>query len=242
MAAVDMPTLGRTMGNWYTATPPLARTYTGLGPCDYFGRTMVAHLPADHRVGIINVSVAGASIQLFDKDNYQSYVATSPDWMKGIINDYGGNPYQRLVDMAELAQQQGVIKGILMHQGESNAGDQTWPTKVKGVYDNLLADLNLEATSVPLLAGELLYQNQGGGGQWMNPIINTLPQTIPTAHVISADGCTGAGDGGHFNAAGYRELGRRYAQTMLTLVPEPTSATMLLMAAGGLLARRRFRG
>ena len=30
---------------WYTAYPPLCRSYTGLTPCDYFGRTMVANLP-----------------------------------------------------------------------------------------------------------------------------------------------------------------------------------------------------
>jgi hypothetical protein len=38
-----------------------------------------------------------------------------------------------------------------LHQGESNTGEEEWPAKVKDVYDNLLADLNLKAEEVPLL-------------------------------------------------------------------------------------------
>ena len=41
MAAVDNNRLGRKMGQWYTAVPPLCRENTGLTPIDYFGRTMV---------------------------------------------------------------------------------------------------------------------------------------------------------------------------------------------------------
>jgi lysophospholipase L1-like esterase len=52
----------------------------------------------------------------------------------------------------------------------------------------------------------------------MNTIIDNLPQTIPTAHVISSARCTVAADHLHFNAAGYRELGKRYAATMLPLL------------------------
>ena len=41
MAAVDMPSKGRVKGEWYTAVPPLCREWTGLTPCDYFGRELV---------------------------------------------------------------------------------------------------------------------------------------------------------------------------------------------------------
>ena len=144
LAAVDCPELGRTKGNWYTAVPPLCRCRTGLTPADYFGRTMVANLPDKSRVGVINVSVAGCKIELFDKDNFQSYASTAPSWMTNIIKEYGGNPYGRLVEMAKLAQKDGVIKGILLHQGESNTNDTLWTKKVKVVYDNLIKDLNLK--------------------------------------------------------------------------------------------------
>ncbi|MCP9753481.1 sialate O-acetylesterase [Ferruginibacter sp. HRS2-29] len=218
LEAVDCPDLQRTKGKWYTAVPPLSRCKTGLTPADYFGRTLIENLPADVRVGVINVAVGGCKIELFDKDNYQSYVATAPNWMIGMINAYDGNPYARLVEMAKIAQKDGVIKGILLHQGESNTGDSTWPSKLNKVYNNLLNDLHLKAGNVPLLAGEMVGAPQGGKCASMNAIIATLPKTIPTAHVISSADCPAVPDGLHFSAEGYRILGKRYAAQMLALL------------------------
>lgn len=218
LEAVNCTNLNRSKGIWYTASPPLTRCKTGLGPVDYFGRTLVANLPKNIKIGVINVAVGGCKIELFDKDNYQSYTSTAPDWMKSMLAEYDGNPYTRLVEMAKIAQQSGVIKGILMHQGESNAGDKTWPKKVKDVYENLLSDLKLDAKSIPLLAGEVVNTDQGGVCASMNAIIATLPQTIPTAHVISSAGCPDGPDNLHFSAEGYRILGKRYGQKMLSLL------------------------
>lgn len=218
LAAVDFPNLGRTKGDWYTATPPLCRDNSGLCPADYFGRTLAAKLPERIRVGVVNVSVAGCKIELFDKENYQTYASTAPQWMSNIIKAYDANPYQHLVDMGKAAQKEGVIKGILLHQGESNTNDKGWPVKVKGVYDNLIKDLNLKAEEVPLLAGELVHADQNGACASMNSIIAELPQNIPNSHVVSSSGCTAKRDRLHFDAAGYRELGKRYAEKMLPLL------------------------
>ncbi len=222
LAAVDFPALGRKKGEWYPAIPPLCRPSAGLGPADYFGRTLASNLPPHIKVGIINVAIGGCKIELFEKDTFPAYVATAPTWMTNtIMHAYGGNPYQRLVDMAKLAQQDGVIKGILLHQGESNTNDKQWPAKVKGIYDHLLKDLNLQAGDVPLLAGELLGADQHGACASMNKIIDALPATIPTARVISSVGCPGRPDHLHFTPAGYRQLGARYADQMLLLLGYP---------------------
>lgn len=218
LAAVDFPNLNRTNGNWYPAVPPLCRGNSGLCPADFFGRTLVSNLPPNIKVGVVNISVAGCKIELFAKTNYESYASTAAPWMKNIIKAYGANPYQRLVDTAKLAQKDGIIKGILLHQGESNTNDKEWPTKVKGVYENLLADLNLKAEAVPLLAGELVNADQNGACASMNSIIDELPRTIPTSHVISSKGCAARPDHLHFTPAGYRELGKRYAEEMLSLL------------------------
>lgn len=218
LEAVDCPAIGREKGKWYTAVPPLCRCRTGLTPVDYFGRTMLANLPANVKIGVINVSVGGCKIELFDRDNYQTYTATAPNWMMNALKEYDGNPYGRLVEMAKLAQKEGVIKGILLHQGESNTGDTSWPRKVSTVYKNLLSDLNLNPQKVPLLAGEVVHADQGGVCAGMNTIINTLPQTIPNAFVISSSGCADSPDNLHFNAEGYREFGKRYAAKMLTIL------------------------
>lgn len=221
MAAVDCPDLNRTKGEWYRAVPPLARCHTGLTPADYFGRTLVANLPEKVRVGVINVAVGGCKIELFDEDSCQTYVAGAPEWMQNMVREYDGNPYARLVELGRKAQKDGVIKGILLHQGESNTNDSIWPQKVKKVYDRLLKDLNLEPNSVPLLAGELVGKSQNGACASMNAIIATLPQVIPSAHVISSEGCEGVSDHLHFSAQGYRKLGKRYAQKMLSLLKIP---------------------
>ncbi|WP_448698308.1 sialate O-acetylesterase [Mucilaginibacter sp. AW1-3] len=218
LQAVDCSDRGRVKDNWYTAVPPLARCKTGLTPADQFGRTLVANLPKKIKIGIINVSVAGARIEVFEKDSYQSYLATAPLWMKSIAAEYGGSPYDRLVKLAKLAQRSGVIKGILLHQGESNPNDTLWTKKVKGIYDNLMKDLSLKPKKVPLLAGELVNADQQGACANMNKIIATLPQVLPNSYVISSAGCTCARDHLHFTAEGYRVLGERYAQTMLSIL------------------------
>jgi Carbohydrate esterase, sialic acid-specific acetylesterase len=226
LEAVDCPELNRTKGNWYTAVPPLCRCKTGLTPVDYFGRTMVANLPKDVRVGIINVAVGGCKIELFDKDNYQSYVSNAPQWMIGLLKQYNNNPYGWMVDLAKTAQKDGVIKGILLHQGESNPNDSLWTKKVKLVYDNLLKDLHLKAKNVPLLAGETVNADQNGICAGMNKIIATLPQMISNAYVISSAGCPDAEDNLHFTAEGYRLLGKRYAEKMLSLLKIKTNVTL----------------
>jgi len=218
METLDCPDLKRTKGNWYTAVPPLCRCHTGLTPADYFGRTMVANLQKNIRIGVINVAIGGCKIELFDKDNYKSYVETAPNWMIGMIKEYDGNPYGRLLEMAKLAQKNGVIKGILLHQGESNTNDTLWTKKVKVVYDNLMKDLNLKAQDVPLLAGEMLNSDQEGACASMNKIIATLPQIVPNSYVIPSGGCAGTPDHLHFTAEGYRILGKRYAVQMLSIM------------------------
>lgn len=218
LETVDCPNLGREKGMWYTAIPPLCRCRTGLTPADYFGRTLVAGLPKDVTVGVINVAVGGCKIELFMQDSLQSYVSKAPTWMLPMIKEYNGNPYARLVEMARLAQKVGVIKGVLLHQGESNTGDTAWPQKVKVVYNNLLNDLHLASNAVPLLAGEVVNADQGGACASMNKIIATLPGTIPNAYVISSAGCPQRGDNLHFTAAGYRTLGKRYGMQMLSLL------------------------
>ena len=219
LAAVDFPGLDREKGHWYTAVPPLCRPGTGLSPADYFGRTLVASLPENIKVGVVVVAVAGCKIELFEKDKYQEYASTAPSWMKNIIEQYDGDPYKYLVEMAKLAQKYGVIKGILLHQGESNTGDKDWPDKVKGIYDNLIKDLNLDAEKVPLLAGEVVNADEQGACAGMNKIIDELPKTIPNSFVISSAGCTARPpDHLHFTAEGYRKLGTRYAEKMLSLL------------------------
>ena len=214
----------RTKGSWYEATPPLASCDGKLGPTDYFGRAMVKNAPEGVKIGVIVVAVAGCDIQLFEKDNYKSYVSRAESWMTNRINNYGGNPYGRLVEMGKKAQEVGVIKGILLHQGETNSGQNNWPSRVKGIYENLVKDLGLDANT-PLVAGEV---HPNGTCSGMNSIIGQLTKQSKNFYVASAQGISGMLQDGqrvHFDAAGYRTLGERYAEQMLKAHSSATAET-----------------
>lgn len=218
LEALDCPELNRQKGQWYAAKPPLCRCDTRLSPADYFGRTMIQNMPQNQSIGLVHIAVAGSKIEIFDKVKYKTYLDSSAKerpWMINMANSYGGNPYERLIEMAKIAQKSGVIKGILLHQGESNTGDKTWPAQVKKIYNEILADLNIAPNAIPLIVGELVSAEQGGKCASHNAIIATLPQSIPKAIVVPSNGLTAAKDGLHFDSAGVREFGKRYAETLM---------------------------
>ena len=209
---------GKTKGKWSTAVPPLAHCQGAkLGPTDYFGRTMVEKTDPQIKVGVIVVAVAGCSIKLFDKDQYKSYAQGQQSWMTQRINTYGGNPYGRLIEMAKKAQEEGVIKGIIFHQGETDAGDGNWPSAVKKVYDNIIKDLGLE-NDIPFLAGEVLRTGVSKGA---NNNIAKLPQQSKNFYVVSSEGfnqALGDGQNVHFTSQEYRDFGKRYAEKMIEVL------------------------
>lgn len=237
----------REVGHWYTAVPPLCRSNTGLCPADYFGRTMVEELSKtnpDIKVGVIVVAIGGAGIRAFHKTEYASYyneMKNNPNsaWLANTMDIYGGNPYATLVDMARIAQKQGVIKGILMHQGETDGCGPEWRQYVADIYNDIISDLSLKPENTPLLVGELLDDNNQGQGVDRNPDLSKIKELVPNTSVVSSEGCTvvenDPGEDGknrylHFSSEGYRELGRHYAQTMLDILanqkPEDPNASI----------------
>ena len=218
MPAVDYPATetlpARKMGEWYEAIPPLCRPNTGLTPADWFGRTLVASLPENIKIGVIHVAIGGIDIKGFLPDSIPAYVKKAPNWMKGMLEAYDNNPYKRLVTLAKKAQKDGVIKGILMHQGETNTGDPKWAGMVQQVYDNLCGDLKLKPEEVNLYAGNIVQAGGQGVCIGCKKQIDELPKTLHTAQVISSDDCSNGPDRLHFDAAGYRELGCRYGEAV----------------------------
>ena len=217
----------RTLGNWYKAECPIVSPVGKLGPTDYFGRTMVKELP-DKKIGVIAVAMGGSPIEMFDKDLYeQKYKENYNEWWAQIArNYYGENPYGRIIEMAKKAQEVGVIKGILLHQGESNNGQEDWPQKVRKIYRDMLKDLNLRASDVHIFVGETEYEEMGGGCSWHNHVVVKIPEVIPTGHVVSAKDIPGNGtDPWHFSAEGYRIFGKRYAEAVLDVMNNPEAYT-----------------
>ena len=212
LATADFISLKRTWGLWYTAECPIVSPMGGLGVADYFGRTMVAALPSDVKVGVVAVAMGGSPIEAFDKKNGAKTIAENmSEWWAKLTNKYYGcDPYLRLVNMGRKAQEVGVIKGILLHQGCSNNGDPIWPRMVKTIYEDLLADLNLQAENVPLFVGETAREEMWGACYAHNTVVAKMPMLVPTSHVVSSEDIP-TNDSWHFTASGYRTFGKRYA-------------------------------
>ena len=85
LATCNFDSPKRTLGNWYKAVCPIVSPQGKLGPTDYFGRTMVAHLP-EHKIGVIAVAMGGSPIEMFDKDKYQQKMKENP-------NESGGHSW-----------------------------------------------------------------------------------------------------------------------------------------------------
>ena len=245
MMAVVSKDWDREAGHWYAAVPPLCRYNTGLCPADYFGRTMVEKLSEtnpDVKIGVIVVAIGGAGIKAFHKTKYYEYYTTSGAWQQSLMNLYNGYPYGKLVEMAKIAQKQGVIKGILMHQGETDGCGEEWRGYVADIYNGLVEDLSLKANETPLLVGELLDDQGKGLGEGRNADLLKIAELVPNTYVVSSEGCTvvdaskdhnEAGENNylHFSSEGYRELGRHYAETMLAVLEgqqpeEPVETTI----------------
>lgn len=221
LATTDFSNPNRQMGNWYTAYCPIVSPMGKLGPTDYFGRTMVAALPSEVKIGVVAVAMGSSPIEMFDKDKYLSVIKNNPsEWYVTLANNYyGGNPYGRLVEMAKKAQKSGVIKGILLHQGCSNCANPEWPNMVKKIYNDLLSDLGLNAADVPLFVGEVERTENGGSCAAHNDVVAQIPNVIPTGHVVSSYDCPGNGsDPWHFSQTGYRMLGKHYAYEVLRVM------------------------
>ena len=189
-------TTGREPDVWDVATPPLHSCSDGLGPGDWFAKTLIKSLPEGDTIGLVPQAVNGQALEDFSK---------------------GTSRYDRIIERAQLAMNDGgVISGILFHQGESNSGQNMWPNNVAKLVSDLKTDLNLPEET-PFLAGELLYT---GSCAPHNVYINELPDLIPDAYVISAEGLeVDPSDTEwelHFSRDAEVEFGKRYAATMKT--------------------------
>jgi hypothetical protein len=183
---------GRRENEWDVASPPLHSCGEGIGPGDWFAKTLIQNVPSNETIGLIPCAVSGEAIETFMR---------------------GGSHYNMIINRAKIAQQDGgVIEGILFHQGESNNGDNNWPNNVAQMVRDIKSDLGLG--DIPFLPGELLYSGDASGH---NTLVNQLPNVIPNCHVVSAEGLNmKPGDSWrlHFDHDSVVEFGKRYARAM----------------------------
>lgn len=196
---------------WVPAIAPLHfdKPVAGVGIGRRFGQLMADASPGV-TIALIPCAVGGSPIDA---------------WQPGAFYEpTGSHPWDDALRRAKHALAFGRLKGILWHQGESDSRPER-----AAEYEDKLHDLvrrlrrELEAPDVPFVVGQM---GQFPERPWdearrtVDQAHRGLPSTVDRTAFVSSDGLIHKGDEVHFDAASYRELGRRYADAMTSLHSE----------------------
>jgi Carbohydrate esterase, sialic acid-specific acetylesterase len=188
------------LNHWVPATDPVHfdKPIAGVGPAISFAKNMLGD-NKNIKIGLVPCAWGGSPISV---------------WEPGAVYKKA-HPYDYAIERTKTAMQQGVLKGVLWHQGESDNDSvrvTVYLNKLKVLINRLRTDL--KTPDLPFIAGEIGYFNKV---DLINKVIDSLPEKVPNTAVASASGLTDKGDKLHFNTASARELGKRYAEEMKKL-------------------------
>ena len=195
---------------WVPAVDPLHfdKPMAGVGPGLSFGKAL-AEADAKVQIGLIPCAAGGSPITV---------------WKKGAAwRQTRSKPYDEALRRVAIARERGVLKGILWHQGESDSNPKDAPLYAERL-DDLIARLrkDLRVPRVPFIAGglsdRLLATRKEA--RVVDEALRRLPERVPHTAYVAAKGLRVGRDRVHFSAPAARELGRRYAQSLLALRPE----------------------
>jgi hypothetical protein len=186
-------------GQWNTANPPLSdcpgekgwNLSDSVDPGIWFGKTILAKLPAGDSIGLVGTAESGESINTFIT---------------------GGSHHQMILNKIAKAKTapNARFAGIIFHQGESDSGQATWPDKVVQLYNEVKQAFGV-SYEVPFILGEL---PQGGCCAGHNVRVHEAADKLPIGAWVSQDG-TKVMDEYHFDHASVVLMGQRYGDAML---------------------------
>lgn len=201
---------------WIVAKEPLhfyEPNLTGLDCGLSFGRELLRHVPDSISIALIPCAVGGSAIQ---------------QWL-GDSTFRGVQLMHNFEEKVDLAQQSGDIKGILWHQGESDATDELIPlypaqlSKLMNTFRTYTGDVDL-----PVMIGELgpysIPQEKQQRWNSINEAIHEFAASDPKVGVVSTHDLKHKGDHVHFNSESQRILGKRFAEKYLEITEQPTGA------------------
>lgn len=193
---------------WVAAADPLhfdKPHIAGVGPGLAFGKAMAVHNPGV-RIGLIPCAAGGSPIRTWQPGGYWEQTQS--------------HPYDDALARCTLAQQDGVLKGFLWHQGESNSNEQDAPCYLD-LLKELVARLRsaLQAPQAAFVVATLgdFFVARNVWAPTINDALKQFALEVENTACVSAAGLTHNGDELHFDAVSARELGRRYARAMLRL-------------------------
>ena len=198
-------------GTWVPAVDPIHfdKPSAGVGLGRSFGLALAAR-DSSITIGLIPAAVGGSPIGA---------------WEPGGRHEQTGNyPYDEAIRRARRAMQDGSLKGILWHQGESDSPlmhARLYETRFHALIKRFRRDLGYP--DVPFLIGQLGQfpdHPWDEGRRHVNAAHAWTPKTVPHTVVVSSKDLTHKGDGVHFDAASLRAFGRRYAEAYVALQPD----------------------
>ncbi|MDB5295156.1 MAG: axe1-6A 1 [Phycisphaerales bacterium] len=187
-------------GKWVPAVDPIhfdKPTIAGVGLGTTFGRVVADASPGD-TVGLVPCAVGGTSIDEW-----------SPDKPDGL--------YAAAVRRGKLALKDGTPAGVLWHQGEADSSPEkvaAYPAKAAALFAAFRRDL--AAPDVPVVVGGIGEFH--GGHERINAALQAVAAAVPRCGYVAPTGLTDKGDKTHFDAASYREFGKRYAAKWAELI------------------------
>lgn len=195
-------------GQWVPAVDPMHfdKPAAGVGLGKTFGQ-IIAEANPGVTIGLIPCAVGGSPIDTWKPGVF--YPATK------------SHPWDDMVKRVDVALPKGTIKGILWHQGESDSTAELAPAYSVKLQDLVkrLREL-VKAPEVPFIAGQMgVFE----GVPWspekvmVDKAHQDLTKQVPHAAFVTAEGLNHKGDKVHFDAAAYRELGKRYAAAFLKM-------------------------
>lgn len=174
---------------------------TGLDCGFSFGQSMIKKIPRDNYILLIPTAVGGSSISQWIGDSLYRNVKLLSNFREKV----------------EIAKRYGTIKGILWHQGESDANDRDIPH-----YKEKLGELFRQFRSIsgnndlPVLLGELgSFSKDREHFSLINKAIHDYSATDKNTTVISTGDLKDRGDSLHFNSKSQRIMGQRFAEAYL---------------------------
>jgi hypothetical protein len=174
---------------------------TGLDCGMSFARTLLEEVPSDVNILMLPVAIGGSSTRQWLGDS-----------------TYRGVPlFTNFKEKVALADFYGELKGIIWHQGESDANATDipkYPERIKEVFKQFR--YYIEQDDVPILMGELGgYSKNNINWQQINLAIHEFTDQEAHTYLINTQDLVHKGDFIHLNSEGQRELGRRFAQAYL---------------------------
>ena len=178
---------------------------------DSFGKT-IAETAKEKRIGFVTVTLPVSPIIAFDKQNYRNYVSNvTVESNKKALEKYDNNPYGKLVSMARSAQNKGVVKGILLQQDGIDNYNEAWLKRMRRIYYDIVGDLSLDSTKVPLLIGEVGRAEYGGKYAAANETYGKMHKILQYSFVVSSANCPLADNKIYYSKEGLENLGRKFA-------------------------------